>query len=175
MFFQELTTDKLILKNISFDDRDMIFRQFSNDEVNKYLFDAEPLNDIKAADEIIEFYLQPEPRSQHRWILVKKTGGTKIGTCGFHCWDKSKSCCDVGYDLFPDFWGMGYMNEAMRAILAFARKDMQIKQIDACIYPENHKSITLAEKLGFKFKGKMRDEIFRGQTFPHKIFSLSFL
>ena len=174
MPFRDLATKRLILRGISPDDRDMVFRLFSNAEVNRYLFDTEPISDLHGADEIVQSYLQPEPRLQHRWILVKKTDGAKIGTCGFHCWDKSEGSCEVGYDLFPDFWGMGYMQEAMQAILAFARNEMDIKQVNACIYPENHASIKLADKLGFIFTGQMKDEIFRGQTYPHRIYTLVF-
>ena len=173
MFFTELETERLFLKNISFNDRDFIFAEFSNDKINRYLFDAEPLTDIKEADEIINFYIQPEPRTQHRWVLVRKSDSIKLGTCGFHSWDKSRNCCDVGYELHPDFWGKGYMSEAMQAILSFAKNNMNIKRINACIYPTNHSSINFAEKLGFAFNGKMKDEIFRGEKYLHKIFTLN--
>lgn len=68
MLFKNLETERLYLKNIDISDRDFIYSQFSDDIVNRYLFDAEPLTDIEGADEIIAFYIQPEPRFQHRWI-----------------------------------------------------------------------------------------------------------
>ena len=172
MFFRELETDRLRLKNISSEDVDFIFAQFSNDEVNRYLFDAEPVIEVRGADEIIADYTQPEPRGWHRWILVRKSDGAKLGTCGFHKWDKAIGHCDVGYDLYPDFWGKGYMSEAMQAILVFAKSEMRVKYVNAGIYPENHRSIQLAEKLGFVFNGKMADEVFRGQIYSHKILTL---
>ena len=174
MIFRNLETDRLFLKNISPEDRDFIFAEFSNDIVNHYLFDAEPLIDIQEADEIINFYTQPTPRKQHRWVLVRKNDGVKVGTCGFHRWDKSQKCCDVGYELYPDFWGNGYMSEAMQTILMLARNDMAIKYVNACIYEGNHASIKLAEKLGFVFSGQMKDELFRGQKYPHMIFTLKY-
>jgi len=172
MFFRELETDRLLLKNISHEDRNFILSQFSNEQVNRYLFDAEPITDNNGADEIIDFYLQAEPRNQHRWVLNKKNDGEKLGTCGFHCWDKTSGSCDVGYDLFPDFWGKGYMLEAMEAIIAFARSDMNVSFINARIYVENDRSIKLSEKLGFVFSGQTKDEFFRGKQYPHKIFTL---
>jgi ribosomal-protein-alanine N-acetyltransferase len=158
------------LKNISSDDRDFIFSVFSNDTVNRYLFDEEPLTDIQGADEIINFYTQPEPRIQHRWVIVRKTDNCKLGTCGFHAWDKSNGYCEVGYDLLPDYWGNGYMSEAMGKILEFATLEMKVKNISACIYIDNDNSIKLAEKFGFVFNGQMKDCDFRGQKYPHKIF-----
>jgi hypothetical protein len=44
MFYQELETERLLLKNISPADRNFIFAQFSNEKVNENLNDAEPLN-----------------------------------------------------------------------------------------------------------------------------------
>lgn len=173
MLFKELETERLILKNISFEDRDFILDQFSNMTINKYLFDAEPLVDIQGADELIDFYLQPKPRPQHRWILVTKEG-TKIGTCGFHCWYPSEGTCDIGYDLNPDFWNKGYMSEAIDSILRFAQNDMKLKRVDACIYQENEKSIKLAQKAGFKFTGQTKSAIFHGKVYIHNIYCLEF-
>jgi len=170
LLFTELETDRLMLKNISSEDRHFVLQQFSNNEVNRYLFDAEPTTDLLSADEIVAFYNQPEPRNQHRWIIIRKKDGVKIGTCGFHCWDKSNGRCDIGYDLHPDFWGNGYMSEAMKVILNFAENKMDIKQINACIYTENHKSIRLIEKHGFVHHGQMKDEVFRGEKYAHKVF-----
>lgn len=172
MFFKELETDRLYLKNISMDDREFVFEQFSNSEVNRYLFDAEPVADIQDADDIIDFYKQPEPRTHHRWILIRKSDGIKMGTCGFHCWNKLTGSCDIGYDLLPEFWGKGYMIEALKSICEFALSDMSIKHINACIYIDNDRSMHIAEKLGFVFNGQMKDEIFRGIKYPHKILTL---
>lgn len=172
MIFYELETERLLLKNISSEDRSFIFAQFSNSEVNKFLYDAEPLTDIHGADEIIDFYTQPEPRGHHRWILVRKNDGVRLGTCGFHCWEQSTGCCDIGYDLFPDFWGKGYMSEAIEAIISFAKDEMKIEKINACIFIENDRSIKIMERFGFVFDGQMKNEIFRGNTYPHKILTL---
>jgi [ribosomal protein S5]-alanine N-acetyltransferase len=139
--------------------------------VSKYLFDAEPLTDMQGADEIITFYIQPEPRLQHRWIIVRKSDGKKMGTCGFHCWNQKECKVEVGYDLKEEFWGNGYMQEAMKEIIAFAIAEMRIKEIRACIYIDNQKSIRLAEKLGFVLSGTSY-ELFRDKEYLHNRYSL---
>jgi ribosomal-protein-alanine N-acetyltransferase len=174
MLFHEIETERLLLKNISFEDRDFILYQFSDDTVNRYLYDAEPLKSLDEADEIIKFYLQPEPRNQHRWILTLKDKGEKIGTCGFHCWDLNKNCIDIGYDLQEKYWGQGLMSEALNAILPFAKNEMKVKQVRAHIYVDNPKSIRLAERFGFSFKGETEICHFRGQQYLHHIYTLDF-
>lgn len=173
MFFNDIETERLILKNISMEDREFIFSQFSDNEVNRYLFDAEPLTNLEEADEIIRFYTQKEPRAQHRWIIVRKSDGVKIGTCGFHCWNHKECKVEVGYDLKEEFWGNGYMLESMKTIIEFAKDKMHIKEITACIYVENLRSIHLVEKFDFALSGSSY-EVFRGKKYLHNRYMLGF-
>lgn len=171
MLFNNIETERLILKNISKEDRNFIYSQFSDDVVTRYLFDEEPLTDIEGADEIINFYIQPEPRIQHRWIIIRKSDGVKMGTCGFHCWDQSESKVDVGYDLKEHYWGKGYMNEAMKAIITFATDKMHIKELSACVYIDNQRSIRVVEKLGFVLSGS-EYELYKDKKYLHNRYSL---
>jgi [ribosomal protein S5]-alanine N-acetyltransferase len=173
MFYQELETDRLILKNISLVDRDFIFEQFSNDQVNEYLYDAEPLTDISGADDIIEFYTQPEPRGQHRWIISRKMDQLKVGTCGFHCLDESKGEVEIGFDLYGTYWGKGYAREAVGEIISFAKKRMMIKQIKAIIFVNNIRSVKVVEYFGFKKTGE-QNYTFRNQEYLHNVYILDF-
>ena len=81
MLFNNINTKGLILKNIALEDRNFIFSQFSDAVVTKYLFDEEPLTDIEGADEIVNFYIQPEPRLQHCYIIMRKSDGMKMVIC----------------------------------------------------------------------------------------------
>jgi ribosomal-protein-alanine N-acetyltransferase len=173
MLFINLQTNRLLLKNIGNEDREFIFNHFSDEnvDVNQYLYDAETCKNISDADEIINFYLKPEPRNQHRWIIINKTNDIKMGTCGFHCWDIENSKVEIGYDLSKHFWGNGYMNEALVEIITFSERTMKIKEIIANIYHGNNKSISVMEKLGFKLTGT-KDYLFRGKDYRHKIYSL---
>ena len=55
MLFKVLETNRLFLKNISAEDREFILTMFSNDEVNRFLFYAEPINDLQGADGLTDF------------------------------------------------------------------------------------------------------------------------
>jgi ribosomal-protein-alanine N-acetyltransferase len=172
MLFNHIETERLFLKNISMDDRDFIFSQFSDDVVNRYLFDAEPVTDMLGADEIIMFFIkQPEPRLHRRFVLVRKSDGRKIGTCGFNGWNQTDGTFEVGYDMKEEFWGNGYMQEAIKEIIKLGTDEMQIKEINACISVDNQRSIRLVENLGFVLSGSSY-EVFRGKEYPHNRYSL---
>lgn len=167
MFFHEIQTQRLLLKNIATDDRDFILKQFSDDVVNRYLFDAEPMTSLADADELIAFYNEPEPRSQHRWILVLPETGEKIGTCGLHCWNRDEGSAEVGYDMQQAHWGKGLMTEAMQAVLRFAKEEMKIKTLYIEAAVGNERSAAMARRLGFVMTPEKHERVFRGQTYLH--------
>jgi ribosomal-protein-alanine N-acetyltransferase len=174
MFFKELETKEILLKNIGQDDAEFAFRQFSTDEVNTYLFDMEPMASIEEAKEMIDFYCEKEPRGWHRWILVLKENGEKIGTCGFHNWNRETYETDIGYDLQPEYWRKGYMSMCMAKILEFAKDEMKVLHVYAHIADGNTASEKLAEKFGFVKSGTTCYEEFRGQKYLHNVFRLDF-
>lgn len=167
-----LETNRLLLKSISKEDVDFIYSHFSDEIVTKYLYDEEPLTDMEGAEQIIDMYLKSNAVSLSRWIITRKSDQVNMGTCGFHCWDSSEGVLDVGYDLQQQYWGKGYMQEALKAIINVALIELKIKKINAHIYIENDNSIKLVERLGFKFSGKEYDCNFRGKGYLHKIYSL---
>lgn len=174
MLFEELETKRMYLKNISLEDTDFIYKQFSNKTVSEYLYDAEPVKTKEEALDIINFYIIPESRYQHRWILVRKIDGAKMGTCGFHCYNQELNSIEIGYDLYPDYWGNGYMQEAINTILEFAKDKLSISRVDAHIYAENVRSVALASKLGFHFNGETINYNFRGIDYIHNIYTIKY-
>lgn len=79
---------------------------------------------------------------------------------------------EIGYDLKEEFWGNGYMQEAIKEIITFAIRNMNIKEISACIYIDNKRPISLVENLGFVLSGSTY-ELFRDKKYLHNIFPLS--
>jgi len=169
--FTNLETDRLVLKCIDANDREFIFEEFQNDFINRYLYDAEPMKDIAEADELIAFYTAAEPRQQNRWVLIEKAGGEKLGTCGYHLWDAEKKEVEIGFELMQAYNGKGYMREAVRAILEFARQQMGVETVRAVVFVENERCIQLLERLGFARVGK-EETAFRGQVYLHHVYEV---
>ncbi len=171
MFFRELETERLWLRNISSSDADFILEQFSSDFINRYLFDYDPMASLDEAIDLINFYSLPEPRTQHRWIMVLKESSVKIGTLGYHMWDRDQKKAEIGYDLKEECNGRGYMNEAMKAVLAFGKEEMALSIIEARIYVDNLSSIKVVEKNGFMMTGTRLDT-FHEKEYLHNIYQL---
>lgn len=171
-FFKDLDTERLLLKNISLADADFFFQEFSNPVVCKYMVDEEPFQTIDDAIKWINIY-NNDVIAHNRRVIISKETNQRLGTCGFHNWDKRNNKVEIGCDLLPEYWGKGYMSEALSKALDFAFREMKVNRISAHVHVKNTRSMKLLEKLGFKKEGILREEyFFRGKYHDHYLYSL---
>lgn len=60
---------------------------------------------------------------------------------------------DLGYWLTEESWNKGYMSEAARAVLSHAFRTRGYSSISSGAFEDNHGSLRVLEKLGFRFDG----------------------
>jgi [ribosomal protein S5]-alanine N-acetyltransferase len=173
MYFPTMETDRLILRALTPDDVEFVFRHFSDPDVCRYLYDAEPFADRQEAADLIRRYRNLDTDDHCRWALVLKGTGEAIGTCGFHFWDRENNCAEIGYDLRTASWGSGYMAEALRAALGNGFEVTGLNRVQAFISTDNARSLAAVERLGFTREGVIRDKhLFRGRYYDHACYSL---
>jgi len=171
--FPNLETDRLILRNVDMEDIDFIYRLFSNEKVCEYLYDEELFTNRNEAIAFIEWNSIPEEKGNNRWVIVTKDENKKIGTCGYDYWDRTNNIAEIGYDLWYEYWGQGYMSEALKSAIKSGFNNMNLNRINAYVALENVNSIKLLEKLGFINEGIYREKhLFRGKYYDHYSFSL---
>lgn len=171
--FPTLETERLILRHMTLEDADFVFRHFSDPVVCQYLMDEPPVTEYAQAREIIQFYAEPEEKTHNRWMIVRKSDQQPIGTCGFHKWDKRYFRAEIGYDLSPSCWGQGYMVEALLSVIPHGFEQMRLNRIEALVYVGNDRSVQLLRRLGFKQEGVLRDYLcLDGEFYDHYLFAL---
>ena len=92
-----------------------------------------------------------EDASWYRFLLVPKDTDTLIGT-GLIFWNPECDSWDISYNLGRQFWGRGYMTEAMGAVMAWAKAALKIKTCVASHAVENPASGRVLEKLGLRYE-----------------------
>ena len=63
----------------------------------------------------------------------------------------------MGYGIHNRFWRNGFGNDAVRAALEIAFKQLKVFRVDAHIHRENLASIKLAKKVGMRREGTLKD------------------
>lgn len=56
--------------------------------------------------------------------------------------------------------GHGYATDAARTLTDFGFRELGLHRISAAIGPDNGGSIVVAERLGMKYEGRIRDHVF---------------
>jgi len=89
-----------------------------------------------------------------------------IGTCVLFRIEEDSLRAEIGYALGRDFWGAGYMHEALTALVEHAFSKWHLHRLEAEIDPRNVRSANSLLGLGFALEGTLRerwiddDEIF---------------
>ena len=172
--WEELNTERLILRKITSDDVDFILQHFSDEEVCQYMVDNEPIATMEEAMDIIHWsHSNSDDPNNNRWLIIQKETNKPIGTIGFHRWDKNNKIAEIGYDLSKSYWNKGIMSEAMKIALKFGFEKMGLNRIQAFVHVENNASYHLLRKHGFYAEGIIRDMyLYRGKYHDHYMMSL---
>lgn len=157
MMFPILETDRLLLREITLDDSESIFKCFSNDEVTRF-YGQDTLENIEQAEKIVEFFSRNFKENKGiRWGIERK--GTKgiIGTVGFNAWSPKHKRAEIGYEIHPEQWRSGYTLEALSKVVSYGFERMGLTRIGAVVFIENEASNKLLTKIGFQKEGVLRD------------------
>nr|WP_314590503.1 GNAT family N-acetyltransferase [Paenibacillus terrigena] len=157
VIYPNIETERLFMRELTLDDVEAVYRHFSYLEVTKFM-DIEVCKDLREAEEIIAFHIND---SGCRYGLFNKENNELVGTCGFHCWstEDQETKAEIGFDLSPDYWGRGLMQEALMKVLRMGFNLMNLDYIEASTEVDNIKSQKLLTKMGFNQENELKDNL----------------
>jgi ribosomal-protein-alanine N-acetyltransferase len=86
------------------------------------------------------------------WTIVLREDGRVIGWGGLNTDPNATGWgTEVSYFIHPSYEGRGFATEIVRASLRYGFVELALREIGAFAKPENHASIRVLEKCGFKF------------------------
>ncbi|MBT0567398.1 GNAT family N-acetyltransferase [Williamsia sp. CHRR-6] len=162
-------TARLILRPYRDADAPRVLDILSRHEVIRWLGDPPyvPMPDIAAARAWVTRQCDSEasdPLNFRRAIEIRETGvvaGTVLIAPAVRRDGGFVGEYEVGWHLHPDSTGHGYATEAARAIIdmAFARGATELW---CDMFPDNHRSAAVADRLGLSLVGVMPDPWYEG-------------
>jgi RimJ/RimL family protein N-acetyltransferase len=152
-----IKTSRLTLRWISEDDIDSLYEIFSDPQVMRY-WATTPLLDREAAvamqSDIAKGNLND---TVWKWGVALSDNDKLIGTCTLFHLNLDNGRAEIGYALGRAYWGNGYMNEALKALVKHAFEVVQLRRLEADVDPRNAGSIRTLERLGFQREGYLRE------------------
>ncbi|GAF09603.1 GNAT family N-acetyltransferase [Paenibacillus pini] len=149
-YIPELTGKRLRLRMLEAGDAEDMLRCWADEDVRKFA-DLPSMPDQKSAVEMINVLNHfAETDDGIRWGIMNESGRI-IGSCGFNWWQLEGAYRgEISCELSRDYWGHGYMHEALGLLIDFGFHVMGLNRIEALTHPENTKANRLFQSLGFQ-------------------------
>ncbi len=158
-YMPTLETRRLRLRKLSMRDAQDIFDYSQDPQVARYVL-WEAQTSLSEARSYIRFMLRKyrlgEPAS---WGIEWKETGRIIGTIGFMWIQRDNAAAEVGYSLSRAYWNRGIMTEALRALLRYGFRSMNLNRIEAQHETENPASGAVMRKCGMQREGTLRQRL----------------
>ena len=171
--FPNLETERLLLREFVIGDAEELFKIRSDERVMKY-FDRDPHKSVAESELMIEKMIETyNNKAGINWIIINKDSLSVIGYIGYWRLIRENLRAEVGYAMKPEYWGNGYMQEALNKVIKFGFKEFCLHSIEGNVNPHNLNSIKLLEKFGFKREAYFKEDYFyNGKFLDTAIYSL---
>jgi [ribosomal protein S5]-alanine N-acetyltransferase len=152
-----ITTPRVVLRWISEDDIVSLYEIFSNPQVMRY-WSTVPFPNREAAVALQrEIAAGNERETMFKWGIALRDSGKVIGTATLFNLSLENGRAELGYAMAHAYWGKGYMNEALKALVSHAFEVLKLRRLEADVDPRNAASIRSLERLGFQREGFLRE------------------
>jgi len=154
----EIITERLLLREITWNDLESIHRLHSVPEVDKYNTLGIP-KDIEETRELIRPDIEAkakDPQSKYTWRIILQHSAEFIGLAGMTLSNDKFKLGEIYYKLLPEYWGKGYATEVARQLIITGFDTFHLHKVEAGVATENERSIRVLEKAGMKREGLRR-------------------
>lgn len=162
-----LETQRLILRPLTLEDADAVFKWVSDERVTKYM----KYSTYTSVEDVIKWLSTVvNEESTYNYGFVLRENNVLLGS-GDIGYNSEKEAWDFGYNIRFDYWNQGYATEAAKAMINFAFKEFEARCFSANHAMDNPASGRVMEKCGLKFEHFSEYSKFDGtQTFKGKYY-----
>ncbi len=152
-----LETSRLTLRFMDERDIDALYAVYSDPVVARYLSRPPQTERAQAEKMMVNVLAGYANGSGVNFGVVRRDDGVLMGNCmffGFH--DESRRA-EIGYSMARAYWGQGYMNEALIALIDYGFGPLGLNRLEADIDPRNENSAKSLKRLGFQEEGVLKE------------------
>ncbi|MDA5192359.1 GNAT family N-acetyltransferase [Govanella unica] len=146
-----LETDRLRLRLLGEADLDRLVRLIGDWEVARWLAHVPYPYEREDGREFIRDMTESMAAGREvHYVIADKATDALMGGCGFL---DQEDGLELGYWLGRDYWGRGYVPEALRSLISAGFGGLGLDVIAARVLPDNLRSRRVLEQLGFQDVG----------------------
>jgi len=153
----KIRTNRLILRFLDEADLSALYELFSHPEVMRYWSYPAWIEPSQAKQMLVDVQEGYRTRSGLQLGIERSFDQRFVGVCTLFAFHVPSRRAEIGYALARPYWGLGYMNEALQALLGYAFQTLDLNRLEADIDPRNLASAKTLERLGFQKEGHLRE------------------
>jgi len=159
-----LPTGRLLLREFILDDAPALNAIEVHPDVARWVWLPGPsLEDTRRTIEFLIASAAETPRTIYTLAIVTKADDRLIGRCGFDITGPESTEGVVGYAMHRDYWGQGYMTEAVRALAGLGFGKLNLHRVWAEADPRNIGSWRVLGKVGMRREGHLIENAFENR------------
>lgn len=149
---QLLTTPRLTLRFFALSDAKAMFQNWASDEVVTHFLTWPPHDNIKTTTETLEHWINQYPNPTfYQWAIEITDSHELIGTISVVNLSEDLNTAEIGYCIGKNWWGNGYMTEALQAVVHYFFINDDFTTLTAKHDIKNTASGRVMTKAGFHF------------------------
>ena len=156
------------LRALEISDLDFLFSTENNEDFWEFSNTQLPYSKFILHNYIKNAHQDIYEAKQYRFVICENTN-SPVGMIDLYDFNPQQKRVGIGLLVLPQFQLKGFATEALQLIINYAFTYLNIHQVYATISVDNHKSITLFEKLNFKKSGIKKDWLFVNGNFKDEV------
>ena len=158
-----LITPRLRLRQFRGEDTDAMHECFANPEVMCFWNTPTHTRRIET-ERAVSRFINCTPSYYRFWAVADARTDRCLGMVNYHDGHIRSKRVAIGYIINPARQRQSIATEAVSAMLDYCFGELGLHRVQAFIQPDNGASRALAEKLGFRCEGLLRDNLRVGDT-----------
>lgn len=149
---------KVCLRSLRDEDMMVLFRWINDPELIKFTNTFRP---VSASEQREWFESLPLRKDQIVLGVELKSKQILIGTCGLYSIEWQNRKAEVRIKIGEkSYWGKGYGKDAIRLLIDFAFRDLNLRRLWLRVLKTNTRAIQLYFDVGFRKEGVLKKDIF---------------
>lgn len=169
---KKLETERLILRPWTMEDAQDMYEYACTPKVGP-MAGWKPHESLDESKKILAMFIEEDDS----WAIEWKENHKVIGSVGLHDSKRAGIVYDreIGYVIGEPYWGRGIVVEAVKAVMAYAFDESQMKNLMVAHYSFNKQSKRVIEKLGFQYCKHLAEACVRydGVTLDDEIYTMT--
>ena len=168
----QIATDRLVLRDYVEDDWLRVYEYRCDERYLRYYQEDSNKQRAREFIRMVTGWATEQPRRKFQLAITRAEDGFLIGSCGVRG-AAGDPAAEFGCELDPRHWGKGLGWEASCAIINYGFRVLGVHHVWARTISENLAATKLAEHMGMKREGSLRESrFFRGRWWDEVIFAV---